>query len=79
METEHNIQEKHIRKFDWLCKSLNKLLEEVRQDEPLANYYLEEDSMHLMKGLSHTENGQRPLHENSVASIYMPYSGGGAW
>lgn len=67
------------KKFIKLVEGLNDLLEEVRKTEPLANYYLEEDTFHLMKGESHTTGRGIAQRDNSVVSLLLPHSGGGAW
>ena len=42
------------------------------------NLYLAMDSMNLMIGDSHDDNG-RPLEENSTATHHIERSGGGDW
>jgi len=67
------------KRFIKLVEGLNDLLEEVRKTEPQANYYLEEDSLHLMKGESHTSGRGVAQRDNSVVSVLLSHSGGGAW
>lgn len=80
MSGDHNIQEKHIRKFQSLCRQLNALIVQIRKDEPKANLYLQEDSMCLMKAESHSADvAGRPQQENVVEQVLMRHAGGGAW
>jgi hypothetical protein len=67
------------KKFTKLVEGLNDLLDEVRKTEPTANYYLEEDTFHLMKGESHTGTGGDARRDNSSISVHLWHSGGGAW
>lgn len=80
VEPEDPIQAKHVRKFVSLCKQMNRLMDEIRDYEPKANLYLQEDSLHLMVGDSHSADvAGRPQYDNSVESVLMPYASGGAW
>jgi hypothetical protein len=72
------ITEKQIKKFETLCRGLNKLLDEISETCPEANYYLANSNFHLMKGPTHDEN-TNALRENSVTSVDIPGSGGGDW
>ncbi len=65
-------------RFEKACAELNAVLREARKTEPEANYYLQEDTLHLMKGESHDKQ-EKPVHSNSVADVHIPHSGGGAW
>lgn len=66
------------KRFVAICEELNDLLREIRVKSPEANYYLAEDSLHLMKGESHSLGG-KPIHANSVESVRIAHSGGGDW
>jgi hypothetical protein len=66
------------RKFQKLVKGLNDLLDEVRKTTPKANYYLAEDSFHLMVDESHDLSG-RKQQQNSADQAYLAHSGGGDW
>lgn len=61
-----------IRRFKSAATCLAKLGEEG------CEIYLAEDHLHLMNGPDHDKHGN-PLTENSVAFVYIPGSGGGAW
>lgn len=65
-------------KFIKLVKSLNSLLEEVRKVTPNANYYLADDSFHLLSGASHNEDEVLCL-DRSMISAHLKHSGGGGW
>lgn len=69
------------RKFIKLVKGLNDLLAEVRKDIPEANYYLQEDELHLMSGPSHDNRGFKDIArpDRSLLSETLFYSGGGGW
>lgn len=57
----NKIAEKHKKKFQRLVNQLNKLIEEVREYEPKANYYLDGTSnLNLMTGPSHCDKTLLP-------------------
>jgi hypothetical protein len=39
------LRKEHARRFRRLITGLNRLLDDVRKDEPDANYYLDDDGM----------------------------------
>jgi hypothetical protein len=66
-------------RFKHMVNSLNALLEEVREEHPRANYYLEGDgSLHLLSDDSHDESG-KAHPERSLVSTYLRRAGGGGW
>lgn len=72
------------RDFKKHITALNKLLTQVRRVFPDANYYLEEDNMHLMLGASHEEcRNENPMESRrqhrSTGSVTLSHSGGGGW
>ena len=72
------VSKAHIARFKKACAELNAVLTEVRRTNPEANYYLAEDSLHLMKGESHDMEGRAQMF-HSVESVRIRHSGGGAW
>jgi len=78
-ENEDNMKSLIVR-FRRAVRTLNKIRSEAEKVYPQANYYLEEDNLHLMKGPSHDSSlNCEAQHENSIAMEYMPRSGGGGW
>lgn len=69
----------HARRFRRLVRELNKLREDVAAEGFDANWYLDDDTLNLMGGPTHTENGQMPLQENVLISATLVRSGGGGW
>lgn len=67
-----------IERFCKAVRSLNALLLEVKAQHPEANFYLQEDELHLLSGPSHDERG-RPRPERSLVSETLRNSGGGGW
>jgi len=76
VETE-DIRADHIARFKRYAKQLNKLMDEMREYNPHANFYLANDVLHLMRGPSHT--GHETHNEHSVASVIMTGADGGDW
>lgn len=68
------------RRFRTLVRGLNALLVDVRSDWPEANYYLQEDSLHILSGPSH-EGGARAVAQEhrELISETLRHSGGGGW
>lgn len=59
-------------------KSLNDLFNEVKKIYPDAEYYLANDSLHLLSGPSHDDN-EKPRQERILATSTLFNSGGGDW
>jgi hypothetical protein len=77
---EDEITPGQIKRFRNAIKALNKLMAEIKEKYPDANYYLQEDSMHLMIGKTHSDApGEKAQRENSACAEWLPGSGGGAW
>lgn len=67
------------RRFRRLVTALNKLLEDVRRDYPEANYYLQEDNLHILSGPSHEGHRQTAQEHRELISETLRHSGGGGW
>ena len=65
-------------KFLKLVQGLNDLLVDIRKTTPNANYYLADDSFHLLSGPSHDDDGFL-CQDSSMISAHLKYSGGGGW
>jgi hypothetical protein len=75
----HNVQEKHIKKYKSLCKQMQKLLDEISLDCPDINIYVEDAGQwNLMSGDSHDEDGIDRQDRVITCCLVMP-SGGGGW
>lgn len=78
-----DIKPEHIVRFKRYAKQLDKLMKEIVEYCPEANYYAEDShSLHLMKGESHIENGMRGStanHEASVEMVLVFGLSGGGW
>jgi hypothetical protein len=66
------------KRFEKLVRGLNELLVEIRKTHPEANYYLQEDTLHVMSGPSHDAR-DRAQQDCIMASIIVPNAGGGGW
>ncbi|MFA5323351.1 MAG: hypothetical protein WC373_11830 [Smithella sp.] len=72
------IKPSDMKKFERYCNQLNKLILEIREYCPEANYYFSEDTMCLMTGPSHSQDKYgRRQDENVAETVYMPYASGG--
>lgn len=68
------------KRFKQLCTSMKRLLVEVQKYAPEGSLYLQEDSPHLMVGLSHVGHRDEACQENVLVSgADWPRSGGGGW
>ena len=68
------------RRFRKVCRDMRKLLDEFREHAPEGSLYLQEDTPHLMAGLSHIGNDKRATPSNVYEDgDIWPYSGGGGW
>ena len=83
-ESAERVRPEHRRKFGRACRALADVITAVREYEPAANLYLQEDTMYLMIGPSHDDNHE--MHglasariDNSACSMRIPHSDGGAW
>lgn len=65
-------------KFLKLVQGLNDLLVDIRKKTPNANYYLADDSFHLLSGPSHDAD-ESLCQDRSMISARLKYSGGGGW
>jgi len=65
-------------KFLKLVQGLNDLLVDIRKKTPNANYYLADDSFHLLSGPSHDVD-ESLCQDRSMISARLKYSGGGGW
>lgn len=70
----HNQQARFLR----AVSALNRLLDEVKQDCPEANYYLQENVLILLSGPSHDER-ERAHPEREISSATLYFSSGGGW
>lgn len=70
------------KRFKRLSKSLEKLLDDVRETFPDANYYVEEDEVLLLLGDSHSDDYRNKSQKQLVASSSDALRGqisGGGW
>lgn len=67
------------RRFRRAIRSLNDLIEEVRQRLPEAGYYLANDTLHLMSGSSHDERSAHSRQDRILINERLRFSGGGDW
>lgn len=74
-----DLSEPHKRRFKRLVRELNRLREDVERDGFDANWYLDDDTLNLMDGPSHSETGQVPLRENVLIGARVVRAGGGGW
>lgn len=73
-------KERIRRKFVRTCNSLREILRDCKKIWPEAELYLNEDTLHLMKGQSHFDDRKmRAQQENSLWSETIHGIGGGAW
>lgn len=79
VEPTESLDPARYRRFRRLVTGLNRLMEEIRQDWPEANYYLEEDTLIVLSGPSHEGVGEAPQPQRELASKNLKYSGGGGW
>lgn len=70
------VKEKDIRAFEKYAEKLSEVLNRVREYNPSASGFVNNDSLCLMSGDWH-----EPYDPDShcVTSVYMPYLDGGAW
>jgi hypothetical protein len=78
------IRPEHIKRYGRLLDGLNKLMREIREYEPKANIYVEDQGhFNLMVGDSHADHAvsgrDRAQHENVAVEVTVPFSGGGGW
>ena len=76
---DYRIEAKHRKRFKRLITSLNKLMTEVREYEPEATWYLQEDHMHLILGNSHSGVCGDPNHDLVALQSKLDRSSGGGW
>lgn len=71
----------HARRFLRLVRELNKLREDVAAEGFDANWYMVDDSLHLLDGPSHKSMGLREeaQSENSLISERVHRASGGGW
>jgi hypothetical protein len=74
-----SLDAKRAKRFRALVRDLNALLADVRRDWPEANYYLQEDNLHILSGPSHEGWDDRPQEHRSLADETLARSGGGGW
>lgn len=67
-----------VRRFKRAVKTLNEIMNELRETHPGGSCYLANDQLHLMGGPTHDDAG-RPLQDNSIVSVWLEGSGGGDW
>lgn len=80
------IMPNHVKRFRRKIRELNRLIKEIREYEPEANLYMNEDHMEILVGPSHVERGyQCPIGgdmkhapENVAVTEYMEFAGCGA-
>lgn len=68
-------------KFLKLVQGLNDLLVDIRKNTPNANYYLAEDSLHILSDESHDDDDhyERMRQDRSMIMMRLLHSGGGDW
>ena len=78
-DSEEQVTLRHRNRFAKHVRALNKLLEEIQEYEPEAEYYLACDTLNLMIGPSH-EGSRGVAHQERVAcSMTLVRSDGGDW
>jgi hypothetical protein len=81
-EAEDLIHAQHRRRFRRIARSMDKLIQEIREYCPGANMYLEDQgNWHLMVGDSHDWSKQStpPMQDRIAVSEVVRCTGGGAW
>ena len=74
------IKPEHVRRFKRYVAQLNKLMREVQEYAPEANYYLACDTLNLMLGPSHEDTpASGAIYGNVGADATLYCSGGGDW
>ena len=73
------ISENDIRTFRRAAGTLRNLIARIRQYNPEANLYQQEDTLCLMAGPVHTGHWGSSHQEHVVESVFIPGSDGGAW
>nr|DAV18269.1 MAG TPA: Prefoldin [Caudoviricetes sp.] len=73
-----DIKKKDVQEFEKIIGELDHLMQEIRSYNPEANLYVPMGSICLMKGASHSRQGE-PQQENAVSDIELGYIGGGDW
>ena len=74
----NEISEKDIKTFRNIAKKLAAFSRDISDRYPGAQLYLEEDTLHLLSGDSHDDNG-RARQDRIIESVWIPKAGGGAW
>jgi len=74
----NKIKQKHINKFVRLTDELCKLMHEITEYEPEAYLFVPQDAICLMKGLSHSPDGD-PQPFNVVVQSNIAQMSGGDW
>jgi hypothetical protein len=69
----------HRHRFRALVAGLNELLDDVRKECPEANYYLANDSFHVLSGGSHDDPGAHARQDRSLECVTLRRSSGGDW
>lgn len=72
------IKQEHVEKFVKLARSLDRLMEHIKDYCPDAMLYLAMEDLNLLRGPSHTQDGE-PLQENIVESVRVDSMSGGDW
>lgn len=68
------------KRMDKAIMELNILLSEVKEEYPNAEWYLNEDTLHLLTDKSHDMgNGDKPMRDRSIAHGLIIDSSGGGW
>jgi hypothetical protein len=82
------LKPEHEKRFNELVAGLNALRASIARYFPHANYYLAEDTLHLMSGPSHGPADDEPHYgsvntdahpERSLCSRRIAHSSGGDW
>lgn len=77
------LTKRQIAKFEKLIEGLNKLIVEIREKHPEAEYYLENgDSFYILSGPSHESDGTGGLDaqlDRVLAHNLLKHGGCGAW
>ena len=64
-DADHNLE----RRFHRACRTLNKLMDDVRQHFPDATYYTASGGLHIILGRSHSHNGRQQQQLEAVGDV----------
>lgn len=70
---------KHRARFLRLVSAMNKLITDVQEEYPEAQYYLANDCLYILSGDSHEGSAAVPQRDRELVSKTLVTSGGGDW